>query len=566
MHSLVRHAAVLPVLALLAACASPVDAVDGVSSAHSEGEVHRRDASPFHWANVGEDALDLPPPSTPADDPLRVRLQAWADRIDTIVVARAREQSVPHLAPHPIVHVVKGGGINAWAAGALFATGASFGREPGFVYLSTAGLWMADEMAAIGASLNGRPAAWPSNRTLLDAWSAASPTCDLSEAGPDQLISERCVAHGTAVLAAQTPHVYMTSDLLSRVDETAALSVLAHELGHYYRAHASSLTVGQYDFWYDGIDGSNRPVSSARAAQIASQYADVFQAPSSPPNAAKVYHRRMVGLLTLLAFSLAVDPAAASMCSPEVREAAYSPWLMQFLRSRDSHESLDLASFQKFEQGLAACAGALNLGPASSGDTMVREKVAQVFATEGFASLGELETAGTLAAALELARTASIQMDRDERSMLDALRTGRIGLYTAEQEADEIMFEVVTSLGVAPKAMFDAWLDFMAAAESDGAPRDATSGDLGARDCRALLDAGFAEKDAQGRARPVLMTLGDLSDPHHGLCYRLYNLWRENRNHDYVATGTFTPPAGEPWSQLQAHARSLSLAASTKAP
>ncbi len=57
------------------------------------------------------------------------------------------------------------------------------------------------------------------------------------------------------------------------------------------------------------------------------------------------------------------------------------------------------------------------------------------------------------------------------------------------------------------------------------------------------------------------MLLGALSDPHPGFCYRLYNLWREQRTHGYRPSGAFTAPTGGDWATLRAHAAGLSRSA-----
>jgi uncharacterized protein (TIGR03382 family) len=54
------------------------------------------------------------------------------------------------------------------------------------------------------------------------------------------------------------------------------------------------------------------------------------------------------------------------------------------------------------------------------------------------------------------------------------------------------------------------------------------------------------------------MTLGNLESVHHGECYRLYNLWRENNAHHYVVHGAFVPPVGPSWDELARHASDLS--------
>jgi hypothetical protein len=53
----------------------------------------------------------------------------------------------------------------------------------------------------------------------------------------------------------------------------------------------------------------------------------------------------------------------------------------------------------------------------------------------------------------------------------------------------------------------------------------------------------------------VFVPIGDLSEPHHSDCYRLFNFWREQQHHAYQATSTITFQPG--WDMIQAHAREL---------
>lgn len=566
-------------LGLLAGCVAPYsDESDTVASAHKAGAVIRDDASPFHWI----DAAPSDPPSgveASADDPrLRLRAQAWSDRLHGIVMKQRPRAYSP---PRPIVHVVASRAVNANATGSLVDMGATLGAEghdqPGAALLTTTSIV---PLGVDAIAFAKRPNAWPSNESFAALWSQSRPTCDLVYVGPNRLGSTRCgeEARGAAVVAAATPHVYVNSALLERVDEETFVAVLAHELGHYYRAHASSLTRARYGFWYEATDGRHRPVPSERAEEIATRYASVLRAARGPVDVARVYHRRMVRLLAFVALYLGGEPAVERLCSGEVKAAATSTWLTSFLVSDDAREpdAANVDAFRAYERGVAGCASKLRLGDRSSDDTILRTGVSELVSTEGFAPEGSTSRATTLAELLAVAESESSTLDEAERAMLSRLREGRIGLYTHEEEADDVMLELTAEVGLPVERVFDAWLTLMrafAGASATAHPRESSareiatavmSGDLDADRCRALLHAGFTTGTAAGERLPVFVTLGDLDDPHHGSCYRLFNLWREARDHGYRPVGTFSPPSsglGDSWAELQRAAAALTESA-----
>ena len=570
-------------LGLLAGCVAPSPDEPGtVASAHEAGAVIRDDASPFHWIDAPPSDAAPPRADAPAADPrLASRVQAWSDRLHGVVMKQSSRRA--YSPPRPIVHVVASRALNANATGALVDMGATLGVEGHDQ--SGAALLTTTSIVPLGVdtiAVAKRPNAWPSNESFAALWSQSRPTCDLVYVGSNRLRSTRCAeeARGAAVVAATTPHVYVNSALLARVDEETFVSVLAHELGHYYRAHASSLTSSHYGFWYEATDGRHRPVPSERAEEIATRYASVLRAARGPVDVARVYHRRMVRLLAFFALYLGGEPAVERLCSGEVKAAATSTWLTSFLVSDDAREpdASNVDAFRAYERGVAACASKLRLGDRSSVDTILRAGVSELVSTEGLAPAdASTGRTTTLAELLAVAESEASKLDERERAMLDRLREGRIGLYTYEEEADDVMLELAAQVGLPVERVFDPWLTLMRAfsgarsekvvtpaSGGDDAASAVISGDLDADRCRALLDAGFTAASPSGERRPVFVTLGDLDDPHHGSCYRLFNLWREARDHGYSPVGTFSPPpsgGSETWAELQRAAATLTEAA-----
>lgn len=556
-----RHLPAFLLAALHVACASsPEESSAAGASAHTEGEVVAP-FGPFHWANIAEADLSGSPERTVAsDDALVVRLQAWADRIHGLVTEEARARGVGHVPAVPQIHVVRSRAFNAWNRGTLVATGASFEGQRGFTFLSDGELVPVEATDLFG--ITTRPRDWPSTHGLVEAWRERRPGCDIAELPNHKLTSSACPAsaRGNVVLSAATPHIYLTSELIARADEKTILVVLAHELGHYYRAHSSSLSWNRFGFWYEGTDASHHPLRTPRAEAFAARYLSVTQAPQPVPSVSVRYHARMVPLVALLALQLAAEPAAKA-CSPRVQGAAVSSWLTGFMiAGAHAHSEADVDELRRYEADLDACAGTLAVGFPDA-RTINRSGVEWFLTNGGFASSSdELRSVTTLAEALAFAGERSLRMDRDEQSMLDELRGGDLGFYTAEQDADDVALELVSKLGLSPADTEEAWLQFLVAAEaSTGRAGGGSTGTASAEECRLLHESGFTQI-VDGKRQLVAMTLGDLHDPHHGGCYRLFNSWMENRAHRYVAQGTFAPPAGPSWSSLREHAITLTPA------
>jgi hypothetical protein len=216
-------------------------------------------------------------------------------------------------------------------------------------------------------------------------------------------------------------------------------------------------------------------------------------------------------------------------------------------------------SYRAFERELGLCAPQLRVAYAPAApDLLDRGRFDLALASTGFArSSVQGDTLDTLLADLG---SKSAAMDVEEKDMLEKLRDGKIGLYTTEQEADDIALDLSTKLGISAGEFLGAWIKFMRATEAVYGPsiwNDKETGEVGPEKCEALIRANFTEPGPDGAPVPVRMTLGSLESNHHGECYRAYNLWRENNAHRYETRGTFLPPVGPSWGELAKYAASL---------
>jgi hypothetical protein len=131
--------------------------------------------------------------------------------------------------------------------------------------------------------------------------------------------------------------------------------------------------------------------------------------------------------------------------------------------------------------------------------------------------------------------------DWNEENQLMAERN--LGFYTIEQEADDIALELMSKVGVPPGVAVDKVLNMLKASDSSFGGEG--EGAIRWAECAMLRESGF--KDAEGK--PVSVPVGDPSNAHHNLCFRVFNMTREIAAHRYTVAERPTPP-GEPWARL----------------
>jgi hypothetical protein len=99
-----------------------------------------------------------------------------------------------------------------------------------------------------------------------------------------------------------------------------------------------------------------------------------------------------------------------------------------------------------------------------------------------------------------------------------------LGIYTYEQEADELALEFLTLVDISPKTAIDAWFALFASSQTGEDGRE-----FSVETCRELLQRGW--RDSEGR--PVSVPIGDYRSPHKSWCYRIFNTTREIEWHGY---------------------------------
>ena len=140
-----------------------------------------------------------------------------------------------------------------------------------------------------------------------------------------------------------------------------------------------------------------------------------------------------------------------------------------------------------------------------------------------------------------LCRDLKVRRDSGGVSPEEAATKVGLGVYTYEQEADELALEFLTLLGIEPIRATDAWFALFAI----GMGPDSSKREID--QCRTLFKNDWL--DASGK--PVTIPLGGYEDPHHSWCFRVFNTTREIKAHGYDVPYPVTLDA-EGWRRLQA--------------
>lgn len=565
------------------ACSAQNDASTGnADSDITSGEIVAGN-SPYYWANLSyEDhvratgTLGYPGPTNLAsdDDPLRVRLQTWADRFD----AALRKTTRNRVAPHPVVKLLKSAQtMNAWSEGTVARLGVPFGdpSATGSTPVSLLGLFAANPLST--ADLAGyesmlvQPPEWKRLQSFTQIWDMAAGECTFSAAGDRLTPREGCSLAGFAApdvaTVATSPFVTVSTDLVAMLDEKAMAFVMAHELGHLYRAHSSPLTARKYDFWYEqGADVPRRPVPSSESAELQRIYAQLVRQDGPLERVTGVHFAPQARFTVASLASFGVFGDCSAVLGWSSSHSAYD--LVARAQTGAVADARLAEDYRTLEAAVLQC---------QDGATFVDETQSPLVpGVLGAAAIGgQLRYGGrtpesayprageTVRGYLDRLNDVARDLAREQEAFVARVREEGIGLYTTEQEADEVALELLARVGIGADDALAGWLQFMGAFDalqgSALTPLSTETGDATAAQCGAWLKDDFTTTDERGARVPILMTLGSLEDTHHGSCYRLYNLWRESRAHrGGRETQVAAPePLSPPWEELVEHARAL---------
>lgn len=544
------------------ACSSVEDS-DVDEAAHTEGSfVFKND--PFLWTQTSyADFVAAEPKSfesLPDTHLAAIRAQAWVDRIHAEVKKTFEKSGQILAAPKPVAKVVVSEMPGAWVTDVKVCTKAFLGPE---VPLASNGTTLLSSLSSESHGFDsiheGTCVSTPVDlNKFAKFWNASGNACSINVKGSTILLSgPNCSPSSYYALGgtmrvelafrSTSPFIHITTKQMERMDETSLVYTLAHELGHYYRAHPTHLPGARPSFWYQDSARLD-PVPAAMADELAAKYEkqagrDTALSPAGLPKLGHYSPRlrkllvEQLGPVITGSNNAAVTPSlrsAFASVDPRVIERTPTP--------------AQINAYWKYEDEVHRCAQKWALSAPESPDRAGIDRFAEITSKrlrlfgKSFATLGAL---------LAQADAMVLSGEKEEIAFLKELSENRIGMYSTEQQADEIALELATKLGFSPEELIDgvirqskeseaffrtfpeAWSEYIELARYDMAQ------------CSTLYKSGFRENGKQ-----VYIPLGDLSDPHHSMCYRLFNLHREATKHKYI-TGPKLSPLSPSWDAIK---------------
>jgi Zn-dependent protease with chaperone function len=603
---------------------------------HNTNEPVRHEAKAWLWADDSvEEYLAMGNPSDPTslkgpktflapDHAVTKRLQAWIDELDSVI--RTQDPERMAMVPKPTIHIEITDDVNAFVTAIPVCFDNVSLRFNGS---QNSGTRASEKFLALfedghfygGPSLDGQSPDQSKEcrhskislaelRERLDTLNAVNRDCQLSaktlsgasaaedeQAQYEVIANKGCVvtgslenASGASVLAfmATSRHVTIFSGLIRSLGEAETVSVLAHELGHYYRPHIASGD-GHYNFAYDasGFNPSARPNEKSGTSQLrdsgnkSRSIFGVMQArvsdlleniPATALSDIEEAKLHPVSYPTLHELVSMYSTSSAASCddAAKMQERLTNHGIFDLKSLAMPLHKLDAASTKAliaWETKAITCLKEIKIDDDAIMPNPV-EAVESATASYKLARAGAkpIPTSGTMADWLEQidrsirdayrtqtfetatpfnvhniqsAQRKIIQEYVASQSQASELKTKKLGLYTVEQEADELAAEWMHSLGFDPKTPGNVDMAFIKLFESDDAYNA----------CNAQRLAGW--KDGQESA--LFVAWSDLLlDPHPASCFRVRDQDLEATAHNYKnpSGGPRQVPPKQEWKDL----------------
>jgi len=602
-----------PRASVISACSIVAAFAFGCGSRPSESEISHdvdqptRGTQSWHWFDVSDQAYHgvITPligldntQYLDKDHELTVWVQKWVDLIDSKV--RSEHPSKLANTPKPIAKVIKEKSANAFVAPIPVCYDVNVKLKSG----SPTATNTVDNVFLNAKA--GEFSSWPNHYTCVGAsndkaeiesyiadYNASSVGCKF-KLNSDGILegNSKCslssdingaVAAKKLVLLQTANYVTIHTGIFGLMTEEALISVIAHELGHYYRSHVAG-AMKDFDFFYTlgEQNTASRPVAEADKKEMGDN-AVVASTLLNATDSYTVVPGQKIRPELYMAVGSTIATACRSDNCPDTCKAALE-------EMKSSEFNSDMAtypfaglepdmktSYLAYEEKALACLGDISM--ASSGTTMKPDSIGYA----KFRSFIENPTwpswlgrvgAGGRRYLAQMSRLAAIRAgetapegeslkavvdslsrtlaDQDDESV-DALKIAhenRLGQYTSEQEADDVAAEWVNDVGISPKHVVDAMRRL-----GRGTTTSLRGFILSEQDCDALWSRNWLDDSGKYAFVPI----GNYAQVHHSSCYRMFNLDREIAAHNYVTPAPAAPLIGEAgWRKMQEKAIALS--------
>lgn len=327
-----------------------------------------------------------------------------------------------------------------------------------------------------------------------------------------------------------SPFIVFSKNLLENITrEEHFIAILAHELAHYYKAHP---TIGHdFKIFYEvPREGSvHRPSPSPKLTALGNAIEKRVAPNEIEEKARHPYSTTFNGRLRLNLQNLIWD---AQKCSSDCSIA----FKISDRFSEDQSEvPLSDSELKEWRQALYSCTSkytVTELGNSNS-CTINLERLNTAFdgVKPPFKS-----ASGRLSDVIRSQYNEIDKYNAETKKMYANAAAQRMGIYTVEQEADEVAIELLSGIGVKPLE----FIDFLLMGTLGDFPSQEVA------ECNTQYKNGW--NDSTGK--PSFFPITDIGDLHNSGCLRVYNYYKEWRAHNFPVKKGATWLSPAEWKKL----------------
>jgi Zn-dependent protease with chaperone function len=360
------------------------------------------------------------------------------------------------------------------------------------------------------------------------------------------------------------------------MEEEVFSAVLAHELGHYYRAHATTGDSGnKYDFFYklDPKNHAHMPKADPELKALGEEVQKVFLPTRKYRRVPDQKFRSefFQTLVVLPQIVVAVQECSDdnNACNTDCNE--FLAWAKQpevqnafgdFPLAKLSEEGRKV--YAELEDRAGACLEKVKVsdkeelikkGEALPAGVVKKALMLDPSFSKTFADFSPSESVFN---SLDAASTVIDAAVEASHKVLAKAKDLPLGYYTAEQEADELAVEWLAEIGVDPENAIKTELALTKLKDimTQRAGGELFPNTVNYDRCLKLYNNGWKEENGDYFFVPI----ADFNDPHHSGCYRAFNVSREIEAHKFVPNKNapaFVAPTADTWKDIQTEVISL---------
>jgi Peptidase family M48 len=403
---------------------------------------------------------------------------------------------------------------------------------------------------------------------------------------------------GRFAAAQQSNFVVVHSSIIQGMTEAEIISVLAHELGHYYKAHGAQILKRTEYFYTDSLQIENKaPIAfqdpnKIRAAAFLAYFYDLNILP--PIEGEKIDHSAFRYLMKgILAKDAVLDFKPTdnnliheykndnrflsfpdfiylkciknkfenSLCE-NFKKNYTSDTFTQAMNMREKDFTKDQVGvylntqnmFLEIASKLQVEVNSINFTEKLSNQKISDKTISGLFYNlpwdGGFGVVfNSMFRKNAQSVNFKSLLERSVKIVNETRMFLNnankVLNQQKVGWYTTEQEADEISAELLAATGIQPIESAKTQIKLLQLQESLGSISPPNT--INSEKCSQMLNNGFKNSDGNYEFPGI----GGFRDPHHSGCYRAFHIVRELDAHKYKVSELKHSLNSQEWKKVQ---------------